>query len=93
MRKHTRPRLLYWRQTIANAPARGVPAGGVSDPDSERRHITNLGLALAQLGHLEEAARELNEASILDPKYTDARIQLGLVLGQNNDHWCSQCLP
>ena len=29
--------------------------------------------------------RELNEAISLDPQYTDARIQLGLVLSQRND--------
>ena len=56
----------------------------MSDPDLPEGHY-NFGLALAQSGRGNEAARELNEAVSLDPKYTDARVQLGLVLGQNND--------
>jgi lipoprotein NlpI len=34
---------------------------------------------------MDESARELNQAISLNPKYTDARVQLGLVLSQEND--------
>src|SRR5204863_374130 len=56
----------------------------MSDPDLAEAHY-NLGLALAQSAHVDEAVHELNEAISLEPKYTDARIQLGLVLSQKND--------
>ena len=42
-------------------------------------------LGHAQAGQPQQAIPELNEAITLDPKYTDARVQLGLVLSQSND--------
>ena len=42
-------------------------------------------MALAQTGRLKESIQELNEAISLNPKYLEARINLGLVLSQNND--------
>lgn len=54
------------------------------DPDLAEAHY-NFGLALAQSGNLDESGRELTDAISLNPKYTDARVQLGLVLSQKND--------
>lgn len=56
----------------------------MSDPDLAEAHY-NLGLAFSQLQRPQEGIRELNEATSLDPHNVDARVQLGLVLSQNND--------
>ena len=61
----------------------------MSDPDLPEAHY-NLGLALAQLGRLDQAARALGEAVSLDPQYTDALVQLGLVYLQSGDSAAGQ---
>jgi len=49
--------LLYWRQNDSKRALEEFRQAVMSDPDLAEAHY-NLGLALAQLGHLEEAARE-----------------------------------
>jgi Tfp pilus assembly protein PilF len=54
------------------------------DPDNAEAHY-NLGLSLARLNRLDEAAAELKEAIALNPRYSNARVQLGLVLSAKGD--------
>ena len=53
------------------------------DPDLAEAHY-NLGVALAELQRFPEAIAELKEAVSLDPESVDARVQLGLVMSQND---------
>jgi len=55
-----------------------------SDPDLAEGHY-NLGLALAQTGHVDESIPEFTEAISLNPVYIEARMNLGLALSQKND--------
>ena len=80
---HSSLGLLYWRQGDQSVALEEFHQAVMSDADLPDCHC-NYGLALA-LGELDEAARELNEALSLDAKYTDARVQLGLILLQKND--------
>jgi tetratricopeptide (TPR) repeat protein len=80
---HSSLRLLYWRQND-RARAGGVPPSGHVRSRSRRGALQSRA-ALAQSETLDEAVRELSEAISLNPEYTDARVQLGLVLNQKND--------
>ena len=82
---HSSLGLLYWRQNDQRRALEEFRQAVMSDPDLAEAHY-NLGLALAQSGSLDEAAqRAEGNAIVLIPHYTDARVQLGLALGQKND--------
>ena len=75
---------IYSKQNDAQDAVRELRGALAAKPSAEL--YVELGLAEAQLGNSEAAAREFRRALQLDPRYANAHMILGVILRRQGDH-------
>ena len=75
---------IYSKQNDAQDAVRELRSALAAKPSAEL--YLDLGLAEAQLGNADAAARELRRALQLDPRYANAHMMLGVILRRQGDH-------